>query len=170
MVEKFDWLSVEEGEEIIWSGEPRMKSIIPAVAVGIPMIPVFGFGLIVIAGTYLNVKNTDYVVTSEGVYRKSGVLSRSVQKIGFEKIQNISFSQGLLGNYFEYGNVEISTAGSSGTEMAFRSINEPKNIQELINRRIGEDTGKKQQSGFKTEVLEELEKVNERLESIDKKL
>ncbi|MFB6144617.1 MAG: PH domain-containing protein [Candidatus Nanohaloarchaea archaeon] len=170
MAEEFDWLSPEEGEEVLWSGKPRIKSIIPAVAVGIPMIPVFGAGLLVIAGAYLNVKNTDYVVTSLGVYQKSGVLSRNVQKIGFDKIQNISFSQGIFGNYFGYGNVEISTAGSSGTEMAFRSIEEPKKIQELINRRIGEDPGKKQQGDFKQQVLEELEKINKQLKSIDEKL
>lgn len=169
MKQEFDWLSLEEGEEITWSGKPRMKSIIPAVAVGIPMIAAFGFGLIVIAASYLNVKNTDYVVTSEGVYKKSGVLSRNVQKIGFDKIQNISFSQGMFGNYFGYGNVEISTAGSSGTEMAFRSINEPKDVQEMINRRIGEETGGKQE-GFKQQVLEKLDETNELLKEINNKL
>lgn len=170
MSEKFDWLSLEESEKITWSGEPRMKSIIPAIGVGIPMIPVFGFGLVIIAGAYLNVKNTDYVVTSKGVYKKSGVLSRSVQKIGFKKIQNISFSQGLFGNYFGYGNVEISTAGSSGTEMAFRSIDRPKQVQELINRKIGTGEEMRNEDNYQQKVLEQLKDINNTLQNIDRKL
>ncbi|MFB6203496.1 MAG: PH domain-containing protein [Candidatus Nanohaloarchaea archaeon] len=131
---EYDWLSLDRGEEIEWSGEPRIHSIIPAILFGIPMIPVFGVGLLIIAGAYLNIKNTDYVVTNKGLYEKTGVLSRRVQNIGFDKIQDISFSQGVFGNYFGYGEVSISTAGSSGDEMGFSNIENPKEVQELVNR------------------------------------
>ena len=87
---EFEWLTLDEGEEILWSGEPRLKSIIPAVIFGIPFIAAAGIGVLIILGAYYNVKNTDYVVTDEGLYVKKGILSRSVQKIGFDKVQNIS--------------------------------------------------------------------------------
>jgi len=124
----FDWLSLDDGEEVLWSGEPMMKSIYPALVIGLPLSLVL-VGIPIVVGAYLNIKNTDFVVTSQGLYKKTGVLSRSVQKIGFDKVQNISFSQGFFGTQFGYGNIEVSTAGGSGVEMRFRSIEEPKTVQ-----------------------------------------
>lgn len=140
----FDWLSLDEDEKIIWSGNPKIQKII-------------GF------------KITDFVVTTEGLYRKTGIFSRSVQKIGFEKVQNISFSQGILGKSFGYGNVEISTAGGSGIEMRFRSVENPKEVQELINKRIKggrktEDSSSVDQTELLEQILEELKQINSKLE------
>jgi uncharacterized membrane protein YdbT with pleckstrin-like domain len=169
MKEELDWLTLEEGEKVTWSGQPRIKSIIPAVITGVPLILAFGLGLLIIAGAYLNVKNTNYVITNKGVYVKKGVITKNVQKVGFDKIQNISFSQGVLGNYFGYGNIEISTAGSSGTQMAFRSIEDPKPVQETINKRIG-STDTSEGKDFETKVLEKLDQTNELLRDINDKL
>jgi uncharacterized membrane protein YdbT with pleckstrin-like domain len=161
---EYDWLSLDSEEEIQWKGQPRVKSVIPAVIVGLPL-SIFGVGLLIIIGAYLSVKNTYYVVSSNGVYRKKGVLSRDVQKIGFDKIQNISFSQGLFGNYFGYGNVEISTAGGQGVEMRFRSIREPKKVQDLINKRIktGGSENEASEDEVLQEILEELKDINSKL-------
>lgn len=141
----FDWLSLDDQEEVLWSGRPKLQKII-------------------------GIRITDYVVTSEGLYRKSGILSRSVQKIGFEKVQNISFSQGILGKQFGYGNIEISTAGGSGIEMQFASIEDPKKTQQLINKRIkhekGEDSKESGESQTKLlkDILGELKEINKKLE------
>ena len=169
MAAEFDWVSLDSNEKALWSGEPIFKSIYPALAIGIPLIPAFGLGLVVIVGAYLTMKNTDFVVTNEGLYKKTGVLSRNVQKIGFEKVQNISFSQGVFGKYFGYGNVEISTAGGSGIEMLFNSVENPKQVQELINKRIKHEVkgGEKSKSVDQTEVLmhilRELKEINRKL-------
>jgi uncharacterized membrane protein YdbT with pleckstrin-like domain len=164
----FDWLSLDQDEEVVWSGQPRMKSIIPALIVGIPM-SIVGIGIVIIVAAYLNVKNTDYVVTNEGLYVKKGILSRSVQKIGFDKVQNISFSQGILGTQFGYGNIEISTAGGSGVEMRFRSIQEPKKVQETINSLTKEGKGQDSSQGVTEkeilkEILSELQELNRKLQ------
>ncbi|MFB6241546.1 MAG: PH domain-containing protein [Candidatus Nanosalina sp.] len=168
MVEDLDWLSLDDGEEVVWSGNPRMHSIIPAVLIGVPLIPLMGIGVLIMAGAYLSIKNTYFVVTSEGVYHKSGVLSRDVQKIGFDKIQNISYSQGVFGNFFGYGNVDISTAGGSGVEMRFRSIGDPKDVQQEINRRIKQDKGSSETEGrsqkeILEEILSEVKEINEKI-------
>ena len=166
--DSFDWLTLDSDEQVVWKGQPRIKSIIPAMIVGIPMIAVMGLGLLVIAGAYLSVKNTEYVVTDDSLYVKKGVLSRSVQKIGFDKVQNISFSQGVLGNHFGYGNIEISTAGGQGVEMRFRSIENPKQVQEKINglmKKEQSDTvkGEKSQKEIMKEILSEVKEINEKL-------
>ena len=110
--DNFDWLSLDEDEKIIWSGNPKFQRLI-------------GF------------KFTDYVVTNRALYRKSGIFSRSVKKIGLDKVQNISFSQGVIGKALGHGSIDISTAGGSGVEMRFLGIDDPKQVQETINNQTG---------------------------------
>lgn len=164
MEESFDWVSLDSDEKVEWSGKPRIVSIIPSIVIGIFLLPFAGLGLVVMIASYLQIKNTDFVVTNQGLYQKQGVLSRSVQKIGFDKVQNISFNQGVLGNYFGYGNVAISTAGGSGVEMSFNSIENPKEVQELINRHIRSgDEDRRTERDIMLEMLEELKEIRKTL-------
>jgi uncharacterized membrane protein YdbT with pleckstrin-like domain len=130
-----EWLSLEDGESIRWASTPHKYSVLPALAVGIPLSVVL-VGIPIVVASYLQYTNTNYVVTNRGLYSKRGVLSRDVQQIGFDKVQNISYSQSALGSYFGYGSVDVSTAGGSGIELQFRSIPNPAAVQELIAREI----------------------------------
>ncbi|MEZ3162997.1 PH domain-containing protein [Halorubrum sp. RMP-47] len=130
-----DWLSLEDDEEIRWASTPHKYSVVPALLVGIPLSLVL-IGIPIVAASYLQYKNTNYVVTNKGLYSKRGILSRDVKQIGFEKVQNISYSQSAIGSSLGYGSVEVSTAGGSGVELRFRSIPDPASVQELIAREI----------------------------------
>lgn len=153
---EFDWMTLEAGEEVIWSDNPHVLSIAPTVIVGIPLSIVL-IGIVMIVGAWLSRENTEYVVTTEAVYRKSGILSRDVKRIEFEKIQDTSLSQSAVGSQFGYGTVGIRTAGGSGTDMEFRSVEEPAAVQERINRRIHEvKGGDGETDASKAEVLEDI--------------
>jgi uncharacterized membrane protein YdbT with pleckstrin-like domain len=155
--ETTDWLTLDEAEEIVWSGKPHESSLIPALVVGVPLSIVL-IGLFIIAGSYLQRENTQYVVTTDGLYKKTGVLSRDVQRIDFGKVQNTSYSQGFFGSRFGYGNVDISTAGGSGIEMQFRSVPDPREVQELVNKRVKGSRGEPttESGDTKRDVLDEI--------------
>ena len=161
----FDWLTIEDDEELLWSSRPHRSSLVPAFVVGVPLSLVL-IGIPIVVGAYLAHRNTHYVVTDQGLYRKTGVLSRDVQKIGFEKVQNTSYSQSAVGSYFGYGDVDVSTAGSGGVEMRFRSVPDPADVQRLINRRVnsGEPAGERKDDVLE-EVLEELRAIRAALEA-----
>lgn len=166
-----EWLTLEAGEEIVWAGGMDRRTLVPAYVIGIPM-SIFVVGLFIIAASHLQVKNTDYVVTTRAVYKKTGTLSRDVQRIDFEKVQNISYSQSALGNHFGYGTVEISTAGGSGVEMEFRSVPDPRAVQERISERIkgrGDRTGEDDRGKDEVlgEILTELRAIREAVEGPD---
>jgi len=151
-----DWLTLDQDEEIIWSGKPHESSLIPALIIGLPLALVL-VGLFIIAGAYLHRENTQYVVTTDGLYKKTGIISRDVQRIDFGKVQNTSYSQGFFGSQFGYGNVDVSTAGGSGIEMQFQSVPEPREVQELINKRVKASRGKSRESDeTKRDVLDEI--------------
>lgn len=136
--DQLDWLTLSEGERVVWSDGPHKSSLVPALVVGIPLSFVL-VGLFIIAGAYLQRENTQYVVTTDALYTKTGVFSRDVQRIDFGKVQNTSYSQGVFGSWLGYGTVEISTAGGSGIEMAFNSVPDPRSVQERINERLRDE-------------------------------
>ena len=148
---EFDWITLEPDEEVLWSGQPHIYQLLPAVALSLVLI-----GLPFLLAGYLNRENTDYVVTSSGLYKKTGILSRDVQKIEFGNVQDISFSQGVIGKSVGYGNVNVSTAGGSGVEMQFQAVPDPKEVQEMINREIRRSRQSEEEKRGKADVLDEI--------------
>ncbi|WP_435345492.1 PH domain-containing protein [Haloarchaeobius sp. HRN-SO-5] len=138
-----DWLTLEDGEEVLWAASPRVQTVLPWLAVGlalavVPFVlsgvprPVALVGVLPPALAYLYVTNTEFVVTNRRCYRKSGVLSRSVLAVSFETVENSAYEQGVLGTAFGYGTVEIDTAGGMGTELTFWKIADPRSVQSLV--------------------------------------
>lgn len=172
MATEYDWLTLDDDETVVWSGQPHESSLAGALLVGLPLSLIL-IGIPIVVGAYLSVKNTDYVVTDAGLYKKTGVFSRDVQKIDFDKVQNISYSQGFFGQQFGYGNVDVSTAGGSGVEMQFRAVPDPKDVQEEINRQIkrtgrGGDGGDgPSKEAVLDEILRELRAIRTAVEESD---
>ena len=166
-----EWLTLEDGESIQWASTPHKYSLVPAFIIGIPLSLVL-VGILILVGSYLQYTNTNYVVTNRGLYSKRGILSRDVQQIGFNKIQNISYSQSALGSSFGYGSVDISTAGGSGVELKFRSIPDPASVQELIAREVdarenGDGEAGTDADDVLDEVLHELRAIRRELADSD---
>lgn len=140
-------------EAVRWSGRPRLLAVLPAAVFGLALVvgaiavfyvtrrplpllfvPVgIGLGL----WGYLLVTNTRFVVTDRAVYRKRGVLSRNVRRIGVERVQNSSFRQGVRGALFGYGTVVVEAAG--GGSIRFHDIENPREVRALVDRRAGAD-------------------------------
>lgn len=168
-----EWLSLDETESVLWAGGPDRRTILPAASLLVlPVLALGGvvvepiLGLLAAAGlsilivpivgwTVLSVRNTDYVVTTSGLYEKRGVLSRDVTRIDFEKVQNTSYNQSALGQRLGYGTVDVSSAGGSGVEMRFRSIPTPREIQQLISSRVSPERSDSRPDGTE-DVLEEI--------------
>ncbi|WP_280585137.1 PH domain-containing protein [Halorubrum sp. Boch-26] len=150
-----DWLTLEDDESILWASTPHKYSVVPAFIVGIPLSLVL-IGVPILAAAYLQYQNTNYVVTDRGLYSKRGILSRDVKQIGFDKVQNISYSQSALGASFGYGSVDVSTAGGSGVELQFRSIPDPASVQELIAREVDGRRQSESDSTDEDDVLNEI--------------
>lgn len=185
-----EWLSLDEGEEVQWVGQPSTSSLIPAFVWGVVLLPVFGIGLLVIAASLVTVRNTDFVVTNTTLYHKSGVLSTNIESVGLDRIQNTEYSQSFFGGQLGYGTIEISTAGSGGADLSFRSIENPQDVRDLVNRlgnTVGDTAGagtaggaagaggaRGAGAGVEAELLEELltelRGVNESMADIERML
>jgi uncharacterized membrane protein YdbT with pleckstrin-like domain len=122
------------GDEMIkWSGNPAIESQIGSIITGIIMLPFAGMGILVLIGTYIKVNYTTYAITDKALYKKRGMLSEKTKRVPLSKIQNTEYSRSFFEKRFEFGTVEVSSAGSSGKELSFSSVSNPKDVQELIN-------------------------------------
>ncbi|ELZ60205.1 MULTISPECIES: PH domain-containing protein [unclassified Haloferax] len=141
-----DWLARGDDETVRWEGRPRIQTVIPAavvggaiavvsvavaVANGAPELALVALvGLLLPAWSYLRVTNTRYVVTDRALYRKTGVLSRSVQRVSLDRVQNSALSQGVTGSWFGYGTVSVEAAG--GGAIRFEDVDDPGALRDRI--------------------------------------
>lgn len=65
---------------------------------------------------------------------RQGILARATSEIELEHVRNVRVSQSLLGRILDYGNVELSTAGQSGMEIAFRAVDKPEHVAQIVRR------------------------------------
>ncbi|MFC7044821.1 PH domain-containing protein [Halobacteriaceae archaeon GCM10025711] len=177
--------------------QPRIQTVLPAAAVGLVLVSlglaalagllpvpdattlfvaVMGVasvlvGLSTMVGSYLQVTHTDYVVTDRGLYRKRGVLSRTVTAVGYETVQNATYSQGITGTFFGYGTLSFDTAGGTGTELSFRDVDDPATVQRLVSdqlARVRRRSGDRELPGSVEQweaVLDEVTALRQALES-----
>lgn len=138
-------------ESVLWTGRPRVTVVLPAaiggaalVLAGLAGLFVFDsvwalalvpLGLAVSIGRYLRNQRTQYVVTDYALYRKTGVLSRTVSQAALDTVQNSAYSQSLTGSLFGYGAVEFEIAG--GGSFAYHSITDPRAVRGLVARATG---------------------------------
>lgn len=162
---QFGWLSLDAEEELLWGDTPHRLSLVLAVAVGLPLCLIL-IGIPIVVSSYLHHTNTNYVITSAAVYKKTGILSRSVKRIEFDKVQNTSYQQSFIGSRFGYGTVDIATAGTGGVEVRFRNVASPREVQTLINERSADEAQDEENAETEAvldEILAELQAIRQTL-------
>lgn len=96
-------------------------------------------GLVIVALLILVVKPlidwyfTWYVLTTERLITRSGVIARRGIEIPLENINNVNFSQGVFERLLGAGDLLIESAGETG-QSEFRDIPRPDEFQALLYR------------------------------------
>lgn len=80
---------------------------------------------------YINWKYNLWSVTNLRVVDESGFFSRHSKESPLDKINNVEYSQSLIGRLFGYGNVDIQTAAEMG-ETTYNLIHHPKLLKDTI--------------------------------------
>ncbi|MBX7248832.1 MAG: PH domain-containing protein [Caulobacteraceae bacterium] len=93
----------------------------PAMSLGFLLLIV---PLAIIWWAYLVWKNHAFIVTARRVIQINGVLNKEVVDSLLEKINDVKTDQSLIGQWFDYGDVEILTANEVGNNV-FKHISSP---------------------------------------------
>ncbi len=140
-------------------GAPDAASIIVGILILVVLVWL-GFAYSVWA-------TTNFVVTTDRLISRSGVLTRQGIEIPLERINTVFFRQSLLERFIRSGDLEIESASEQGSSK-FSNIRRPLNVQNEIYRqmesnenrkfdRVGRNIGG---SGV-TSIPEQIEKLDE---------
>jgi membrane protein YdbS with pleckstrin-like domain len=141
-------------EEPLWSGRPALLSR-PGLVVGgavlaltglagvVALAPIpggsiagavlLGLGLILIAAAAVACLRYRYELTTRRAVAREGFLARNTSEIQLDDVRNVVVQRSVADRLLGLGSVSLSTAGQSGMEITFRSINDPDRVAELVN-------------------------------------
>jgi uncharacterized membrane protein YdbT with pleckstrin-like domain len=105
-------------------------------------------GLLIVAAVgwwlarYLDWRTTNFVVTSDRLIYRHGVLAKHGIEIPLERVNNVLFSQSLYERIIGAGDLVIESAGESGRQ-AFSDVRKPSAVQNEIYRQIEANENRK---------------------------
>ncbi|WP_049903629.1 PH domain-containing protein [Halococcus agarilyticus] len=152
-----EWVTFTEGEEVRWEGHPSLRLVLPSILFGIALViagivltavvltepparwlPLVGvpIGLAIVVWAYVSQRSTHYIITSEEVYRKTGIVNRNVAQVRLDRVQNTTYEQSVLERLFSYGHITIYTAGSDTMDVSFDGVSDPQEVNQALTEAL----------------------------------
>ena len=113
-------------------------------------------GLINLGSAVLRWSRTYFVVTSQRVIFREGVLARCGVEIPLERVNNVNFKQSILEHMLGAGDLLIESASKDG-QQKFHDIRNPEQVQNMIHEAIHARTGRSADTSPVVSQLERLE-------------
>lgn len=145
---------LHEFEELILDLHPHwwymvrpIVGLVIAVVFAIAMLPVGNMVLTPLAavillivlgwflGRFVKWATTDFVLTSDRVIYREGVIAKKGIEIPLERINTMFFQQGVIERVMGLGNLEIESASKDGAQV-FSCIKKPNAVQNEIYRQM----------------------------------
>jgi uncharacterized membrane protein YdbT with pleckstrin-like domain len=145
-------MDLHPDEEIVFEGHPSWRGVLSFYIYGIVAAVVLGIvvGLIagsvigsvvavagivaVVLGGLLKRIATHYVVTTQRLRIRRGILSRHVQQTQLERVQNVNTNQSFFERVLQIGTVDFDTAGTEDSDFTFRGIADPDHVVGAVDR------------------------------------
>jgi uncharacterized membrane protein YdbT with pleckstrin-like domain len=144
-------------------------AVAPAGSLQAPVRLAVGVGgllllALLVAGRVLRWLTTHFVLTTERLIFRSGVVAKFGREIPLERINDVTFSQSLFERMIGIGDLLIESAGEQG-QSTFSDIRDPEAVQLQIYRQM--EANGRRRSGYATppaperppSVLDDLERL-----------
>lgn len=112
--------------------------------------PIFLVGLIWYIIRYIGYKNTDLILTNKRVFGKCGLINTTQMQSPLNKIDSVTFSNGLIGKLIGYGTVTISTTSS---HFRFRYIRDGQSLYNDIFNQL--EISEKEKVAYQADAIAE---------------
>jgi uncharacterized membrane protein YdbT with pleckstrin-like domain len=164
-----------EGEEVVYDLRPHWWTlvgpvlvtavVVAAAAAAVAAMPagdlqapgrlaVVGIAVVLLlvaaAGRVVRWSTTHFVLTTERLIFRSGLLSRYGREIPLERVNDVTFSQSLFERLLGIGDLLVESAGEHG-QSTFEDIRHPEAVQLEIYRQM-EENDRRRGSGATTAV------------------
>jgi uncharacterized membrane protein YdbT with pleckstrin-like domain len=153
-------MDLHPGEEIVFEGHPSwrgvlsfyLKGLLIALAIGAILFFAISTGagigafvavmaIVIVVGLVMRWA-TRYVISTERLNIRTGILSKHVQQTNIDRVQNVNTEQTLVDRLLRVGSVDFDTAGTDDSDFTFRGVSNPSGIVAAVDRaqRIHRDT------------------------------
>jgi uncharacterized membrane protein YdbT with pleckstrin-like domain len=120
-------------------------------------------GLLWVAGRYARWAGTNFVVTTDRLVFRQGVLSKRGKEIPLERVDDIAVHQSLFERVIGAGDVSIESGGERGQQV-FSDVAKPFSVQNVIYREMERARDREAARAAAHRVLsvpEQIEKLDE---------
>ncbi len=145
-------MDLHPGEEVVFEGHPSWRGLLAYYAGGIAIALAAGAllwlisgaglgapGFVVVLGIVLLVgfirrMATVYMVSTQRLWIRRGILSKHVQQTRIDRVQNVNTDQRLIERIMRVGTVDFDTAGTDDSEFRFVGISHPSRVVAAVDR------------------------------------
>ena len=110
-------------EAVLYRGHLSVWSFFWWIALGLLLLPAFGFGLLIWFWAWVTYKTTELAVTNKRIIAKAGFIQRNTTEMFLEKVESIRVDQGVLGRIFDFGSITVS--GTGGDKSPVNNVSQP---------------------------------------------
>jgi uncharacterized membrane protein YdbT with pleckstrin-like domain len=151
-------VDLHPGERRVFEGHPSWRALLAfyiggiagavAIAVVVGLLTSFAVGMllgVVLVAAVLGFglfkrMSTTYLVTTQRLYIRRGLLSKREQQTRIDRVQNVNTEQSLRERMLRVGTVDFDTAGSDDSEFRFVGISNPRKVVTAVDRAQREAT------------------------------
>jgi uncharacterized membrane protein YdbT with pleckstrin-like domain len=145
-------MDLHPGEEIVFEGHPSWRgvlsfyvygvlgSVILGIVVGLvagsvigSIVAVAGILAVILGGLVKRIA-THYVVTTQRLRIRRGILAKKVQQTRLDRVQNVNTDQRFIDRVLRVGTVDFDTAGTDDSDFTFRGIANPDEVVAAVDR------------------------------------
>jgi uncharacterized membrane protein YdbT with pleckstrin-like domain len=145
-------MDLHPGEQLVFEGHPSWRAVLRFYVLGVILVGIAaaigalaaGTGIAILAGAVVLaivvlaglVKRsaTRYVITTERLHIRRGILSKSTQETRIERVQNVNTKQSVFERLLQVGTVDFDTAGTDDSEFRFVGVGNPEEVVRAVDR------------------------------------
>jgi len=145
-------MDLHPDEEIVFEGHPSWRAtlriyvlgflaavaagVVAGVAVGtaVGVVVVVAALVLVLLWGFADRMATHYVVTTQRLRIRRGIVSKRVQQTRIDRVQNVNTEQTLMERLLRIGAVDFDTAGTDDSDFTFRGIADPAGVVAAVDR------------------------------------
>jgi uncharacterized membrane protein YdbT with pleckstrin-like domain len=145
-------MDLHPGERLVFEGHPSWRAVLRFYVIGVVLVGVAvaigalvsGTAIAILAGAValailvlvglVKRSATRYVITTERLHIRRGLLSKSTQETRIDRVQNVNTKQSLFERMLQVGTVDFDTAGTDDSEFRFVGVGNPEEVVRAVDR------------------------------------